>query len=245
MSVAPAGLSSSEVEDEEDEVTREWESLFLFRAEPVQLSKYLQNAKNSLNKCEDPPDLALMWWCFHYTPDDVVHTVDLLVGGNVGLLPVVFVISDLRVRVGRWHARLGNRKETYSQYWNFYIFNLLPECVGFHYLWQVFPGKRFCDLTPDKLAGPSFSLCSHQRRSAVGSSAITHKQWTSTVNLAIYDAIGLTDGDQAALSHRFSVRVLPQITVAVARRGYADVVFVRTVTSQTTITTGTIVMDRL
>lgn len=46
VSVTPAGLSSSEVEDEEEEVTREWESLFLFRAEPVQLSKYLQNAKN-------------------------------------------------------------------------------------------------------------------------------------------------------------------------------------------------------
>lgn len=48
VSVAPAGLSSSEVEDEdeEEEVTREWESLFLLRAEPVQLSKYLQKAKN-------------------------------------------------------------------------------------------------------------------------------------------------------------------------------------------------------
>lgn len=60
MSVAPAGLSSSEVEDEEDEVTREWESLFLFRAEPVQLSKYLKNTKNLISECEDPPDLALM-----------------------------------------------------------------------------------------------------------------------------------------------------------------------------------------
>lgn len=66
-SVAPAGLSSSEVEDEEDEVTREWESLFLFRAEPVQLSKYLQNTKNLKNKHEDPPDLMMLplhtWWC--------------------------------------------------------------------------------------------------------------------------------------------------------------------------------------
>lgn len=162
----------------------------------------------------------------------------------MGLLPVVFMISDLRVRVGRWHTCLGNRKENYIQYSN-YIFNLLSECVGFHYLSQVFPGKRFCDLTPDKLPGPSSLLCSHRHRSAVGSSAIIHKQYTSTVNLAIYDAISLTEGDQTGLSHRLSVRVLPQITVAVTRRGYANVGLVRTVTSQTTITTGTIVMDRL
>lgn len=31
------------------------------------------------------------------TPDDVVHTVDLLIGGNVCLLPAFFMISDLRV----------------------------------------------------------------------------------------------------------------------------------------------------
>lgn len=36
-----AGLSSSEVEDEEEEVARERESLFRLRAGPVQLSKYL------------------------------------------------------------------------------------------------------------------------------------------------------------------------------------------------------------
>ncbi len=42
VSVAPAGLSSSEVEDEEEEVPREWESLFRLRAGPVQLSKYLE-----------------------------------------------------------------------------------------------------------------------------------------------------------------------------------------------------------
>lgn len=52
----------------------------------------------------------MVWWRFHYTPDDVVHTVDLLIGGNVGLLPVFFMISDLRGRVGRWQAFLGNTK---------------------------------------------------------------------------------------------------------------------------------------
>lgn len=43
VSVAPAGLSSSEVEDEEEEVAKEWQSLFRLRAEPVQLSKYLEH----------------------------------------------------------------------------------------------------------------------------------------------------------------------------------------------------------
>lgn len=38
-----AGLSSSEVEDEEEEVAKEWESLLRFRAGPVQLSKYLKH----------------------------------------------------------------------------------------------------------------------------------------------------------------------------------------------------------
>lgn len=38
-----AGLSSSEVEDEEEEVAKEWESLLRFRAGPVQLSKYLEH----------------------------------------------------------------------------------------------------------------------------------------------------------------------------------------------------------
>lgn len=43
VSVAPAGLSSSDVEDEEDEVAKERASLFLLRAGPVQLSKYLEH----------------------------------------------------------------------------------------------------------------------------------------------------------------------------------------------------------
>ena len=41
--MAPAGLSSSDVEDEEDEVAKERASLFLLRAGPVQLSKYLEH----------------------------------------------------------------------------------------------------------------------------------------------------------------------------------------------------------
>lgn len=44
VSVAPVGLSSSELEDEEEEVAREWESLFRLRAGPVKLSKYLEQA---------------------------------------------------------------------------------------------------------------------------------------------------------------------------------------------------------
>lgn len=43
--MAPAGLSSSEVEDEEEEVTKERDSLFRLRAGPVQLSKYLVTHK--------------------------------------------------------------------------------------------------------------------------------------------------------------------------------------------------------
>lgn len=121
----------------------------------------------------------------------------------------------------------------------------MSECVGLRYLSQVFPGKRFCDLTPDDPAGPRSLLCSHQHKSAVVSSAITHNQCTPVVILAIYNANGLAGGGQSAMSHRFSVRVLPQITIAVARRGYADVVLMRTVTSQTAIAAGTIVMDRL
>lgn len=42
MSVAPAGLSSSEVDDEEEELAGEWDSLLRLRAGPVQLSKYLE-----------------------------------------------------------------------------------------------------------------------------------------------------------------------------------------------------------
>lgn len=53
--------------------------------------------------------------------------------------------------------------------------NPMSECEGLHYLSQVFPEKGFCDLTPDKPAGPRSLLCSHQHRSAVGSSAITHE----------------------------------------------------------------------
>lgn len=114
VSVAPGGLSSSEVE-EEDEVTREWVSLFLLRFEPVQLSKYLQNTNYLIRKCEDQPDFAL---CSRNSPDDVVHTVDLLIGGNVGMFPVSFMIFDLRVWVGRWHTCLANTKESQSQYYN-------------------------------------------------------------------------------------------------------------------------------
>lgn len=125
------------------------------------------------------------------------------------------------------------------------IFNPMSECEGLHHLSQVFPEKGFCDLTPDEPAGPRSLLCSRQHKSAVGSSAITHEQRTSVINLAIRDENGSIDGDGTALSHRFAVRVLPQITIAVARRGDADVMLVRTVTSQTTITAGTIVMDRL
>lgn len=58
------------------------------------------------------------------------------------------------------------------------IFNPMSECEGLHYLLQVFPEKGFCDLTPDKPAGPRSLLCSHQHKSAVGSSAITHEQNT-------------------------------------------------------------------
>lgn len=119
MSVAPGGLSSSEVEEEEDEVTREWVSLFLLRVEPVQLSKYLQNTNYLISKCEDQPDFAL---CSLDSPDDVVNTVDLLIGGNVGLLPVSFLIYDFRVWVGRWHTCLTNTKESQSQYYNTYLY---------------------------------------------------------------------------------------------------------------------------
>lgn len=163
----------------------------------------------------------------------------------MGLLPAAFMISDLGVGVGRWHTGLGNSKGNDRQYENVCIFNLPSECVGFHYLSRVFPGRGFCGLTPGILAGPSSSLRSHQHRSAEGSSAITHKPSTRTGYLPICSAMGLTEGGPTALSHRFSVRVLPQITVAVARRGYADVALLRTVASQATVTTGAIVMDRL
>ena len=43
------------------------------------------------------------------TPDDVVHTVDLLIGRNVSLLPVLFVISHLRVGDGRRRPCLVNK----------------------------------------------------------------------------------------------------------------------------------------
>lgn len=46
VSVAPAGLSSSEVDDEEEEFAREWDSLFRLRAGPVQLSKYLEHTND-------------------------------------------------------------------------------------------------------------------------------------------------------------------------------------------------------
>lgn len=96
------------------------------------------------------------------------------------------------------------------------VFNPMSECGGLHYLLQVFPEKRFCDSIPDEPAGPRSLLCSHQHKSAVESSAITHKQCTGVVNLAFYAGNGSIDGAQTALSHWFSVRVLPQITVAVA-----------------------------
>lgn len=41
--------------------------------------------------------LTVWWLCFRHTPDDVVHTVDLLIRGNVCLFPAFFRISDLRV----------------------------------------------------------------------------------------------------------------------------------------------------
>lgn len=50
MSATPAGLSSSEVDDEEEEVMRECASLFLLRAGPVQLSKYLRQKKRKKEK---------------------------------------------------------------------------------------------------------------------------------------------------------------------------------------------------
>ena len=54
-SVAPAGLSSSEVEDEEQEVTKEWDSLFRFRAGPEQPSKYLEHTTvtNTVTKTDN------------------------------------------------------------------------------------------------------------------------------------------------------------------------------------------------
>lgn len=58
------------------------------------------------------------------------------------------------------------------------MFNPMSECGGLNYLSQVFPEKGFCDLNPDKPAGPRSLLCSHQHKSAVGSSAITHQQNT-------------------------------------------------------------------
>lgn len=137
----------------------------------------------------------------------------------MGLLPAAFMISDLGVGVGRWHTCLGNGKGNY-QYENIHIFNLPPECVGFHYLSQAFPGRGFCGLTPGILAGPSSSLRSHQHRSAEGSSAITHKPSTRTVNLATYSAMGLTEvqprcltGSRCASSHRLPLLSLDEATL--------------------------------
>lgn len=48
-----------------------------------------------------------------------------------------------------------------------------------------------------------------------------------------------------AETHRLPVGVLPQVAVAVAGGGDADVVLVRAVTSQTAVTAGAVVVDRL
>lgn len=45
-SVVPVGLSSSEVDEEEE--AKEWDSFLRFKAGPVQLSKYLENKEIEL-----------------------------------------------------------------------------------------------------------------------------------------------------------------------------------------------------
>lgn len=99
--LALAGLSSSEVEDEEEEVAREWDALFRFKAGPVQLSKYLYDTAKDTQ-------WRKIWrgiWVFdkddtrttNTVPNNVVHTVDLLVGGNVCWFPVFIRIPHLRM----------------------------------------------------------------------------------------------------------------------------------------------------
>lgn len=57
--------------------------------------------------------LGAAWQHSHHTPDDVVYTVDLLIGGNVGFLPVFFMISDFGIGACRRHACLGNKRTFY------------------------------------------------------------------------------------------------------------------------------------
>lgn len=162
---------------------------------------------------------------------------------------VCFLLSSGSLTSGLVTAggrRAGEIEARFSQK-NWTVFWVFLMCVVLYYLQQVCQEEQFCGY-PDKPAGPNSSLYSHQHRSAAESSAIRHKQCISRIYIGSRLAAVTTRFlacDVTVMSHRFPLRVLPQVTIAVTWRGNADVVLMRAVTSQTAVPTGTVVMDRL
>lgn len=92
----------------------------------------------------------------------------------------------------------------------------------------------------ETLADPSSSLYWRRHISAATSSnkhTKTLKHTQTTQRQLLEKCTGLTN--------RFSVRILPEVSVTVARWRHADVVLMRTITTQTSVTAGTIVMNGL
>lgn len=151
--------------------------------------------------------------------------------------------SDLGVGVGRWHTCLGNSKASIWKRWHFqstvWTRWLSLPLAGFPRKGILWLGPRYpCWpqlFTPFTSAQICWRLIWNNTQTKVPARLISPSAMPSA----------WLRGGPTAPSHRFSVRVLPQIAVAVTRRGYADVVLVRAVASQTTVTTGAIVMDRL
>lgn len=151
------------------------------------------------------------------------------------------MISDLRFGCCRGMTCWGNIKILIQNFFTFYI------CT--QYAWGCITCGRFAE-NSNFVAGTQISLLApaldsiHISTDLLQSHLKSHK-WISMINLGSRVTTGFLACGVTVTSHRFPMRVLPQVTIAVTWRGYTDVVLMRAVTSQTAIPAGTIVVDRL